>query len=313
MKQVLLVLWVLVLCGATQAQRQYVTFDAPGCGSTMPALIANSGAIYGVCSPGNPFVRSAKGVFTSPGISGGTAFGVSANGELVGTVLNSGFYKPVGKRLVKFQISGAQQTTASAVSHSGLIAGCYRTFNNKPPCIGYVLNSNENLSIAGASSVYPSGINNSGWVVGNFVDSAHQSHAFIWDPVNQRPIQYDAPGSVTTLVTGINDAGTVIGQWVDRGSVAHSFVLGAKGRFTSFDPEGAAASLPVGINDNGFIVGDYADTSNLQHGYLRNPKGSITALDAPGAVWTSARGIDSTAHVTGYFADAHGVDHGFIY
>ena len=302
----------LALCGLSQAQRKYVTFDAPGCGNTAGLYIANSGAVLGSCSPGSPFFwRNAKGVFSNPKVPVlGSVSGLDAKGLIVGSWPNHGIYLMPGKRTVKFQVDGITQATA--VSHSGLIAGSHHGGYGQPLWVGFILNGLDNITLPGAWQLFPAGINDTGELVGSWLDEKGGSHAFIWDPVNQQPIPYDAPGSVSTIVSGINDAGTVVGLWSD-GQMTHAFTLDATGTFTSFDAvagDSESTIRPPAINDNGWVVGVYADTN--YHTFLRSPKGAITLLDVPGAVLTIATSINSTGHVTGFYYDGQNTN-GFIY
>ncbi len=130
----------------------------------------------------------------------------------------------------------------------------------------------------GASSTYPSGINNSGQIVGNFYytdASGTHSQGFLKTGNTFEPITY--PGAAETQVSGINNLGEIIGVYYGQGAFPEQEVHGflyRNGVFTTIDyPPGVSQSHPpsqslVGINDNEQIAGTYLDPNNVSHGLI---------------------------------------------
>jgi uncharacterized membrane protein len=98
------------------------------------------------------------------------------------------------------------------------------------------------IDVPGAQITQALGINDSGQIVGLFVD-ATGLHGFLRDTDGSfTPI--DVPGADRTEAHGINDSGQIVGV-----SSFGGFLRDTDGSFTPID------HLAFGINDNGQIVG----------------------------------------------------------
>jgi probable HAF family extracellular repeat protein len=200
----------------------------------------------------------------------------------------------------------------------------------------------------GAVSSQVFGINDSGEMVGYYVDANDSTHGFmlkngvfttIDDPNASPAIGYG------TQALGINDAGQIVGWYADSSGITHGFVYDANG-FTTLDspwlPNGlyginnfgqivgdsssggieysggvfttlAGTSGAFGINDQGQIVGNYLDSQGSQHGYLDN-NGTLTTVDdnSPGASQTTAFGINNQSQIVGAYTTSTSGVNGFI-
>jgi hypothetical protein len=58
------------------------------------------------------------------------------------------------------------------------------------------------------------GVNNSGQVVGDYVDAADVMHGFIYSGTTFT--SFDVPGSTATTINGLNDVGQIVGFFVDQ-------------------------------------------------------------------------------------------------
>jgi probable HAF family extracellular repeat protein len=76
---------------------------------------------------------------------------------------------------------------------------------------GFLLDNGSytTLDVPGSISTYPSGINDSGQIVGYYNDAAVNPHGFVLD--NGRYTTLDVPGSVYTWAYGINASGQIVG------------------------------------------------------------------------------------------------------
>ena len=80
------------------------------------------------------------------------------------------------------------------------------------------------LDVPDATFTQALGINNKDQIVGDFMDSAGQTHGFLWQKGKGYKIIDDPNGVGTTLVNGINDKGQLVGFYgtspVNTGFVA---------------------------------------------------------------------------------------------
>lgn len=157
-------------------------------------------------------------------------------------------------------------------------------------------------------------INNSGEIVGRYIDSAGINHGFLLNNGTFTSITF--PGAVWTRAIGINKSGDIVGDYSltdARGDDVHGYLLHG-GKFFPFDFPGAATTVAVGIDTNQDIVGFY--TLNLGnntsitgeagtgiHGFLlRN--GVFSSIDFPGAHSTQAWRINDSGEIAGRYESA---------
>ncbi len=105
----------------------------------------------------------------------------------------------------------------------------------------------------------PSGLNDSGEVVGNYLANG-SLHGFI-DSDGHYTTLDDSLGVNGTQAYGINNAGQIVGYYLDADSITHGFFY-SNGSYTTLnDPLGADGTRAYGINNVGQIVGDYIDVN----------------------------------------------------
>jgi subtilisin family serine protease len=166
----------------------------------------------------------------------------------------------------------------------------------------------EIIDAPGAVRTEASAINDTGQIVGSFLDSTGATHGFLRDTDLSFTI-IDVPGAtvpVGTLASGINNAGQIVGTFGDvRGD--HGFLRNTDGSFTTFDhPDGIVGFTSAsGINNRGQIVGSFSD-AGPRHGFLLSG-GSFTTInvrDMFGNVLdTNASGINNAGQIVGSFRD----------
>jgi probable HAF family extracellular repeat protein len=147
--------------------------------------------------------------------------------------------------------------------------------------------------VPGAEFTLASGINDSGQIVGTFIDASFMNQAFLRDTAGSFA-QIDVPGAFfRTEANGINDSGQIVGTFFDATGL-HGFLRDTDGSFTPIDVPGALAGV-FGINDNGQIVGIFDDSTGT-HGFLASPvtpvaePSTLLLLGAGGLAWWCARG-----------------------
>ena len=165
------------------------------------------------------------------------------------------------------------------------------------------------------------GINDSGDVVGWYIDSATVGqlfHGYLFHAGAYQRIEF--PGSTETRAWGINNAGTIVGFYVMAG-VIHQYTY-ANGMYTSFDlPDAydACNTRARAINSTGVIVGAFQTRrphslcGGPWHGYIRDADGStFTPFDVTGATSTDANGINDRGDIVGQYVTNDGKSHGYL-
>lgn len=109
----------------------------------------------------------------------------------------------------------------------------------------------------GALDTAPSGINESGEVVGSFVNGLDQTQSFVRfaDGTFSDPIVY--PGAQSTYLSDLNNTGTMCGSYNLADGAYHGFFLSGS-TFTNFDLQ-APNTLLRGVNDAGNFSGTTID------------------------------------------------------
>ena len=183
------------------------------------------------------------------------------------------------------------------------------------------------------------GINDSGQIVGSFLDGVHPYQGFLYDHGTFSVV--DFPGAYMTQVQGINNSGQMIGSYG-----VHGFLYSG-GMFTSIDFPGGVTTEPLAINNAGIIAGNYLGSDDTFHGFLYNhgvfssvstplatgfvvdgindsgqilghqgilnPDGTFTPLHVPGSAIASKFGFNNAGLAVGSYSDSSGLGHGFLY
>jgi hypothetical protein len=150
-----------------------------------------------------------------------------------------------------------------------------------------------------SDEVSPFGINDSGQVVGHYVNSSGAYIGFEKSGGKFTTIAVPFAGATNTTPIAINDAGEIVGAWTDSAEVSHSFTL-IGGTYTSFDYPGATFTQANAVNSAGEIVGYYNDTSDVSHGFLLSG-GTYVSIDVPGAASTMSSGINDSGDIVGAY------------
>lgn len=153
---------------------------------------------------------------------------------------------------------------------------------------------------------FASGINDSGQVVGSFLDSyCNYAHGFLYSGGTYK--QLDFPGASDTMPTGINDSGQVVGfydvvQGLDIGP-PHGFLY-ANGNYRALAVPGGV-SMPLGINNLGSVIGVFnvnpADPYSVDHCFVET-NGTFSQIDVAGAAGTICYGMNNGGQVVGEYA-----------
>jgi probable HAF family extracellular repeat protein len=147
----------------------------------------------------------------------------------------------------------------------------------------------------GTNGTVPFGINVSGEIVGNYVDSNGVLHGFLYsngtytsitDPSARTTAGFQGFG---TYAHRVNDSDQIVGYYVDgTTNGVHGFLYsgGTNGTYTTLDDPladkgGGIGTVPRGINDLGQIVG-YCYSTPTALLYSGGTSGTYTTINASG-------------------------------
>ena len=112
----------------------------------------------------------------------------------------------------------------------------------------------------------PSGLNDSGEVVGTYTNAA-STHGFLYSDGAYATLN-DPYAIHGTFAESINNAGQIVGYYYNGNYNVHGFVDNG-GNYTPLnDPSGANGTYANGINNIGQIVGYYYDSNSDMHGFV---------------------------------------------
>jgi YVTN family beta-propeller protein len=147
------------------------------------------------------------------------------------------------------------------------------------------------VDFPGATATEVLAINNTGQMVGTYVDTQNVTHGFSLTAGVFTTI--DFTGATLTVATSLNNVGQIAGYYVDNHGETHGFVL-TNGTFASItDPDFNCATcdtIILDITDTGVIVGTGLDANDVVHGF-QDVNGTFTTLDVAGASSTELTGI----------------------
>ena len=280
-----------------------------------------------------------------------TAYGISSTGQITGTFVDttstsSGFWlsSPVGSFSPPIAVpasTGTLSTVVYGLNTPGQIVGTYVDgsgqshgflLTGSTGGVGGTLTPIDAPTALGATQTAVYGINDSGQIVGAYIDGAGKSHGFALSHITFAPttglpdlttatftpIYAPTLGATETAVYGINANGQVVGAYVDGSGKTHglsvmfasadvSNLSGAT--FATIDAPSAVATRVFGIDDAGRVVGSYDDSAGIKHGFLF-AGGTVTTLDA-GECGTEAHGINNAGQIIGGYVSADG-PRGFV-
>jgi hypothetical protein len=158
------------------------------------------------------------------------------------------------------------------------------------------------------------GVNASGAIAGDYVDSASVQHGMVLAGKKLTTFDYNKcqaiAGAGGIAGFGINSAGVVAG-WCTSTSGADIGFTWAKGKFTAVNFPKGTGTQPSGINDKGDVVGLYFDVNGAQHGFVKIGS-KYTSIDVKGDTSAVAWGITNKGQITVYATNSSGVFDSFL-
>lgn len=200
---------------------------------------------------------------------------------------------------------------AKGINDFGVITGFYHVYNN-PCALGFTCQNGDytQISIAGAESVYPLGINNRGVIVGTLTFGDGTYHGFIID--NGKYTICDYHKEFNTVITGISNNDAIAGNAFKNNTYLKSFKSYIGDNQLKIIGSGYCV---YGINNSADIAAHDSDTglstySNglIGNGYVIASHTAEISIDLSKYVAynTKAYGINDNGVVVGTCGDPHG-------
>jgi hypothetical protein len=167
------------------------------------------------------------------------------------------------------------------------------------------------IPIPGAVESEAHGVNDDDQVVGSYLDSQNQNHAFIYDIHTGQLQTINYQGAASTWFRGINGFGQIVGGYENSRGEAVAFVYD-HGNFTSLSTKACSRQPdhdPTGINNNEFVALDcysYDAVYDYAHSAV------VTTISYPAGGVLRFPGISANGLVAGSTQDANGVPVGFF-
>lgn len=227
----------------------YTSFDAPTDPDTQPRGINAKGYIMGIDNALSgdpttyiPFERTPKGKIT--------------NVTMNGTDLN---YLVQGINKKNIFTGNYEDTSGKFIGYTGTKAKFTAAIK---------LKGIKNTGVAGR------GINDSGDIVGWYLDTTGVQHGFLL-PSGGNAVTIDNPNGTTTP-EGINNNGEISGLYTDTSGNRHGFTYDIKkAKFTELTVPGSTFVEAWGLNDDGVVAVDGEDANAVFVGYLYCPKAGV--------------------------------------
>ncbi len=266
----------------------YTAITVPGATLVTPMGVNNLGQVVGGYSTGTDYDVFSFGSSNSFDITGVTQSGFYYSGGSVSTVA------PQGSELIQ----------ASGINDSGSVVG-YGSFSpNSEAAFVNQSGGTSMLNAPGSSGGFTTAraINNSGEIVGTFLDTTADLvvDGYLYSNGNYQTIA--VPGATVTELLGINNNGQILGESYSAGS-GTSFFIDTNGVFTDITVPCAGQAGLAGFNDD--EIGVNCQTANDETAFIYNyVSGASTPLSLPfGSLqYEYITGLSDNGNVVGYYA-----------
>jgi probable HAF family extracellular repeat protein len=205
--------------------------------------------------------------------------------------------------------TGAILSSAVGINDAGQIAGEMYMGNGDSHAYLYSGGTVTDLGTLGGSYSEATGINNSGWVVGNSYTASYDlNHVFLYDGTTMRDLgaPYIEAGGFpgVSVAYGMNDIGQIVGFAYFPGMIRDPFLYSG-GVWTDLGNLGGRRGWANGINSSGQVVGMSPDVSGDQRLAFLYSGGVMYDLNnlissSSGLVLTDAFGINDAGQIVGW-------------
>jgi hypothetical protein len=258
--------------------------------------------------------------FTHPMAPGSTetdTYGINNAGAIAGDYVDSAGVQHgmilAGKKVTTFDRTdcpngaGATAIAGYAINKTNQVAGW--CLNASGANVGFVWSKAKkfvDVKIPKATGVQAVGINDKGWIAGDYTDSTGTQHGFL--KIGSKVTTLDGPGVVSlSQAWSVNNKGVVTVFGANSAGTYVSFTTADKGK--TYKPfhglgEGTTGTAIHSINNKGDIDATVFDTAGLRHGILLH-KGKMYSFDDPAGVGaTRADGINDKLVMVGRYSSS---------
>jgi uncharacterized membrane protein len=210
----------------------------------------------------------------------------------------------------QFSVPG-RKTMASSINNRGAIVGDFFTGG------GFKRDADGVFEFP-LAGYYPSAINDSGVIVGQYDVGLHSHGFLLTGGVHGTYTTVDVPPGPDTLIYGINNLGDFAGYTGDLSTIGqtHGFVS-IGGVITQIDVPGAIETEAFAVAWDGTVVGSYLEYVNgiaVWYGFVRGPQGNLVGFQVPNSRSIFPFGINNEAGlIVGTYWDNSARPHGFVY
>ena len=206
---------------------------------------------------------------------------VNNRGTIIGGWADPDFFvhgavrSPAGA-ITRFDYPGAAETFPGGINDQGDIVGSHD--QGDITGAGFLYRAGRFIDLPDVPQApqqnYPAGINNSGVIAGNYLDSFDQSrfgfsHGYVLQ--DSQYTTFDFPGAFYTSVNAINDHGQVVGFYILPDGTEAGFIFDIRSNgFRSFSCPDAQPTDADAINNRG-QVGGICITPDGAQGFVATP------------------------------------------
>ncbi len=172
--------------------------------------------------------------------------------------------------------------------------------------------SYSTIDVPGGEYAEAMAINDSGQIIGDYIDSNGYYQAFL--DIDGVIMTIDPGGSPNnTYALSINNSGQIVGYYTNSSGNFDGFLYSG-GIYTTIDPPGSVNTVAYGstytiansINSSGQIAGYYQDSSGDLHGFLDSGGVYTTITDPLASTSTVINGINDSGEMAGSYIDNSG-------
>jgi uncharacterized membrane protein len=270
-------------------------------GLILPFVLSNAFA-------GDAALKFTYALVNIPGSTQTNPNGISNTGVVVGTYytvfegqLLSHAYVQKGTKLAhlddpKAALGGTTPNNLNPDEPVSIV-GSYVPKNDEG-VVGFLYKNGTYTDISGPSGALASvanAINDSGNIVGAYIDSQGSGHGFVLK--NSVYTTLDVPGAISTIARGINKSGDIVLNWVDaNGNYNASLFDGTT--YNTINVPNAVSSQAMGISASGDVCYEWTDAIGVYHGALLHA-GVYSYFDVPTHGGTWAYGMNDIGNIVG--------------
>jgi hypothetical protein len=245
-------------------------------------------------------------------------YAVNNKGVIAGDYIDSKSVQH-GMILAGTKLTTVDNKTCEAILGTGGIS--FYGINSAGDAAGWCTNSKTGLdegfvyskgkftavNVAKSNGTQATGINDKGWVVGLYLDSANLTHGFV--KVGTKYTTVDVKGDTNTVAWGVNNAGQITVYATNSAGVFDAYLVTGK-KFKKIDNPNAGTTSGLGTivhtpaPTNGDIDGTYYNSAGTEMGWLLHKGKYYDVVDTGGI--TRADGLNDKSELVGRYGSGTG-------